>query len=104
MTLAQLYLVLLGGGAVVLASIAAARTADRLGLPSLLLFLALGVAIGEDGLGLQFDDAHSHRTWASPRWRSSWSRAGSPRDGPTSARCSPPPGYWPPSASGSAWW
>ncbi|MHA6781094.1 potassium/proton antiporter [Pseudonocardia saturnea] len=57
MTLTQLYLVLLGGGAVVLASIAAARTADRLGLPSLLLFLALGVAIGEDGLGLRFDDA-----------------------------------------------
>ncbi|MCA1671035.1 MAG: cation:proton antiporter, partial [Actinobacteria bacterium] len=27
------------------------------GLPSLLLFLALGVAIGEDGLGLSFDDA-----------------------------------------------
>jgi cell volume regulation protein A len=57
MTLSQLYVALLAGGAVVLASIAAARAAARLGLPSLLLFLALGVAIGEDGLGLEFDDA-----------------------------------------------
>jgi cell volume regulation protein A len=57
MTLSQLYVALLAGGAVVLASIAAASAAARLGLPSLLLFLALGVAIGEDGLGLEFDDA-----------------------------------------------
>ena len=57
MTLSQLYLALLAGGAVVLASIAAAHAAARLGLPSLLLFLALGVAIGEDGLGLEFNDA-----------------------------------------------
>lgn len=57
MTLAQLYLVLLAGASVVLGAIAAARAATRLGLPSLLLFLALGVAIGEDGLGLPFDDA-----------------------------------------------
>ncbi|MZE81097.1 potassium/proton antiporter [Streptomyces xinghaiensis] len=57
MTLAELYLTLLIGGTVLLASIAAARTAHRLGLPSLLLFLAVGVIAGEDGLGLQFDDA-----------------------------------------------
>jgi cell volume regulation protein A len=57
MTLQQLYLVLLIGGTVLLASIAAARTANRLGLPSLLLFLAVGVIIGEDALGLEFDDA-----------------------------------------------
>jgi cell volume regulation protein A len=56
-TLSQLYLVLLAGGAVVLASVAAARAATRLGLPSLLLFLALGMAIGEDGLGVEFGDA-----------------------------------------------
>jgi cell volume regulation protein A len=57
MSLVDLYLVLLVGGLVLLAGITAARLASRLGLPSLLLFLALGVAIGEDGLGLQFDDA-----------------------------------------------
>jgi potassium/hydrogen antiporter len=34
----------------------ALRLADRLGLPSLLLYLALGVALGESGLGVQFED------------------------------------------------
>lgn len=53
----QLYLVLLIGGMVLPASIAAARAATRLGLPSLLLFLAVGVITGEDALGLEFDDA-----------------------------------------------
>ncbi|MFD8050414.1 potassium/proton antiporter [Streptomyces chartreusis] len=57
MTLSELYLTLLIGGTVLLASIAAARTAHRVGLPSLLLFLAVGVIAGEDGLGLEFDDA-----------------------------------------------
>ena len=57
MTLAQLNLALLAGGAVILASVGAARAAARIGLPSLLLFLALGVALGEDGLGLDFENA-----------------------------------------------
>ncbi|OEU95978.1 potassium/proton antiporter [Streptomyces oceani] len=57
MTLQQLYIALLIGGAVLLASIAAARTASRIGLPSLLLFLAVGVVLGEDVIGLPFDDA-----------------------------------------------
>src|SRR5690606_17071233 len=57
MTLPELYLTLLIGGTVLLASIAAARTAHRVGLPSLLLFLAVGVIAGEDGFGLKFDDA-----------------------------------------------
>ncbi|MFG3258646.1 potassium/proton antiporter [Streptomyces sp. NPDC048172] len=57
MTLQQLYLVLLTGGGVLLASIAAARMASRLGLPSLLLFLAVGIVLGEDVIGLDFDNA-----------------------------------------------
>ncbi|MEV0523986.1 potassium/proton antiporter [Streptomyces sp. NPDC050439] len=57
MMLQQLYVVLLAGGTVLLASIAAARMANRLGLPGLLLFLAVGVVLGEDVLGLHFDDA-----------------------------------------------
>ncbi|MFI0349978.1 potassium/proton antiporter [Actinomadura sp. 9N407] len=57
MTLQQLYLALLVGGSVLLASITAARAAYRVGLPSLLFFLAVGVIMGEDGLGLHFDDA-----------------------------------------------
>ncbi|HEX2416853.1 MAG TPA: potassium/proton antiporter [Micromonosporaceae bacterium] len=57
MSLHQLHTVLLAGGLVLLASIAAARTASRVGLPALLVFLALGAILGEDGLGLEFDDA-----------------------------------------------
>jgi cell volume regulation protein A len=57
MSLQQLYLALLIGGLVLLTSIVATRAADRVGLPSLLLFLALGVAIGNDGLGVDFSDA-----------------------------------------------
>lgn len=56
MTLQQLYLVLLAGALVLLASIVATRAASRIGLPSLLLFLGVGVIVGEDGLGLQFDN------------------------------------------------
>ncbi|ULE34864.1 potassium/proton antiporter [Mycobacterium sp. IDR2000157661] len=56
MSLQQLYLVLLAGGLVLLASIIATRAASRVGLPSLLLFLGVGVIVGEDGLGLAFDD------------------------------------------------
>lgn len=56
MTLQQLYVALLIGGVVLLASIVATRLAARVGLPSLLLFLAVGVALGNDGLGLDFSD------------------------------------------------
>ena len=45
------------GALVVLVSAVALRVADRLGLPSLLLYLALGVALGESGLGVEFEDA-----------------------------------------------
>ena len=61
MTLQQLYLALLVGGLVLMASIVATRVTSRVGLPSLLLFLAVGVVIGEDGLGLEFDDAELAR-------------------------------------------
>jgi len=44
------------GAVVVLLAAVALRLADRLGLPSLLLYLAFGVALGESGLGIQFDD------------------------------------------------
>src|SRR4051812_21829689 len=56
MSLQQLYLALLAGGLVLLASIIATRAATRVGLPSLLFFLAVGVIVGEDGLGLHFDN------------------------------------------------
>jgi potassium/hydrogen antiporter len=56
MSLQQLYLALLAAGLVLLASIVATRLATRVGLPSLLLFLGVGVIVGEDGLGLPFDN------------------------------------------------
>jgi potassium/hydrogen antiporter len=55
-TLDQLYRALLAGGLVLLVSVAATRIASRVGLPSLLVFLGLGVLLGEDVLGIQFDD------------------------------------------------
>jgi potassium/hydrogen antiporter len=56
-TLHELYLALLAGGLVLLASIVATRIASRVGLPSLLLFLAVGVLLGESVLGIRFEDA-----------------------------------------------
>lgn len=57
MTLQQLYIALLVGALALLVSIGATRVATRVGLPSLLVFLALGVILGEDVLGIQFSDA-----------------------------------------------
>ncbi|SCG37600.1 potassium/proton antiporter [Micromonospora halophytica] len=56
-----LELALLLGAAVLLVAIAAVRFSTRLGVPSLLVYLALGVAIGESGLGIRFDDAELTR-------------------------------------------
>ena len=42
---------------VTLLAILAVRISSRAGLPSLLLYLLMGVAMGEEGLGIQFDDA-----------------------------------------------
>jgi potassium/hydrogen antiporter len=61
MSLHQLYLALLIGGFVLLASIVGTRVATRVGFPSLLFFLLVGVIVGEDGLGLEFDDVELAR-------------------------------------------
>src|SRR3954447_11449912 len=51
--------IILLGSAVVLAGVVAAAFADRLGAPALLLFLGLGLLLGEDGPGgINFDDFH----------------------------------------------
>lgn len=50
--------VALGAGAVVLlVSVLAVRISVRLGLPSLLIYLGIGLLIGESGLGVEFDNA-----------------------------------------------
>ncbi|MDQ3886202.1 MAG: potassium/proton antiporter, partial [Actinomycetota bacterium] len=48
----------LGIGAVVLLlAVLAVRASTRLGLPSLLLYLGIGLLLGESGLGIEFEDA-----------------------------------------------
>jgi cell volume regulation protein A len=49
--------ILLVGAAVLIAAIIAARIGSRIGLPALLLFLGLGMAMGEAVGGIQFEDA-----------------------------------------------
>lgn len=61
MTLHQLYLAMLIGGLVLLASIIGTRVATRVGFPALLFFLLVGVVLGEDGLGLDFDSVELAR-------------------------------------------
>jgi cell volume regulation protein A len=50
-------LALLAGSAVLLAAVTAVRVSTRLGLPTLLLYLGLGMLLGESGIGVRFDDA-----------------------------------------------
>ncbi|MEC3977695.1 potassium/proton antiporter [Amycolatopsis sp. H20-H5] len=52
----ELPIVLGAGGAVLLVAVLAVRFSIRLGLPSLLLYLAIGVVIGEAGFGVRFDN------------------------------------------------
>ena len=62
MTAGALGLDLLVGAATVLAAIVAARLAHSAGLPALLVFLGLGLALGESGLGIKFDNANLTET------------------------------------------
>jgi cell volume regulation protein A len=55
---------LAAGALVVLVAAVALRVADRVGLPSLLLYLAFGIAMGESGLGVQFEDFQLTHTLA----------------------------------------
>ncbi len=48
---------LLAGCGVLLVAILAVRASTRAGLPSLLLYLLIGVGLGEAGIGVQFSDA-----------------------------------------------
>ncbi|WP_027927742.1 potassium/proton antiporter [Amycolatopsis benzoatilytica] len=52
----QLPLLLGVGGLVLLVSVVAVRVSIRLGFPSLLLYLGIGVVLGEAGFGIRFDN------------------------------------------------
>lgn len=52
----DLPLVLLVGSLVLLVAVAAVRLANKSGLPTLLIYLAIGVALGESGLGISFSN------------------------------------------------
>jgi cell volume regulation protein A len=58
----RLDLWLLAGSALLIAAIAAVRLSHRIGLPSLLAYLGLGLLIGESGFGLRFDNAELAQT------------------------------------------
>ncbi|GAA1537138.1 potassium/proton antiporter [Kribbella lupini] len=49
--------ILLAGAAVLLVAVVAVRLSGRLGLPSLLIYLGMGLLLGESGAGIQFEDA-----------------------------------------------
>ena len=55
--MAQLSFVLGTSAAVLLVAVLGLRVSTRLGLPSLLLYLGIGVALGESGIGIKFDNA-----------------------------------------------
>ena len=57
MDLEQLNGTLLIGVLVLLVAIGAMRVSVRLGLPTLLVYLAIGLALGESGVGVEFEDA-----------------------------------------------
>ena len=51
--------ILLVGSALLFVSILAGKTGYRFGVPTLLLFLFVGMFFGSDGLGIQFHDMHA---------------------------------------------
>jgi len=50
------------GGALLATGIAAAMVADRVRVPGLVLFLFLGMLVGEEAIGVEFDDVELTRT------------------------------------------
>jgi potassium/hydrogen antiporter len=49
--------ILLVGSILIFTSILISKTGYRFGIPTLLLFLLVGMAFGSDGLGIQFNSA-----------------------------------------------
>lgn len=55
-------LVMLVGAMLLFVSVFASKAGARFGIPSLLLFLAVGMLFGRDGFGIQFDNAKTAQT------------------------------------------
>jgi cell volume regulation protein A len=53
---------LLIGAAVLLVAVVAVRLSARVGLPSLLVYLLIGIALGESGFGIQFENVQLTQT------------------------------------------
>ncbi|WP_281727988.1 potassium/proton antiporter [Streptomyces sp. RKND-216] len=62
LTVEQLNQIMLISAAVLLLAMAAVRLSARTGLPSLLVYLGIGILLGQDVLGLEFEDAELTRT------------------------------------------
>jgi cell volume regulation protein A len=56
-SVAELNVIVLAVTPLLLVAVAAVRLSSRAGLPTLLIYLGLGVVVGEAGLGLEFEDA-----------------------------------------------
>ncbi|TDD97547.1 potassium/proton antiporter [Jiangella asiatica] len=63
MTVDTLNVFLLAGALVLIAAVVAVRVSLKLGLPSLVLYLLIGVGLGESGLGIQFSDPELARSF-----------------------------------------
>ena len=51
-----LTLSLLGGSALLLFSVILSKTSVKIGVPTLIIFLGIGMLVGSDGLGIEFND------------------------------------------------
>ena len=51
-------LALLGCSTLLVFSVVASKTSFKIGVPTLIIFLAIGMLVGTDGLGIEFDDYH----------------------------------------------
>ena len=54
---------LVAGCLILLAAVLGVRLTMKTGLPSMLLYLAIGLVVGEAGLGFEFSDAELTRIW-----------------------------------------
>ncbi|WP_116949246.1 potassium/proton antiporter [Jiangella endophytica] len=64
MTVDSLNVFLLAGALVLITAVIAVRVSVKLGLPSLVLYLLIGLVIGESGLGIQFSDPDVAQSFA----------------------------------------